>query len=491
MRELFLKKAEENFPEVFERTIVPELDGKIMTAGEEIVIDLGNHYVGYFSFKLNYVDVYIDAPVKLCIRFCEAERELYDDYTEYKGELCPSWLQEEIINIDFPGEYKMPRRYAARFIKIKVVASPQKVLLSDFAFKSVTSACGENVKPLSANDEELRSIDKVAMNTLKSCMQRVFEDGPKRDRRLWSGDLRLEALTNYYTFNNLELVRRCMYLFAALPVSDNGFIPSYVYENPHFVQGDWGFEDYALLYVQTICDYYNHTGDRKTFLDLYPVIKEQMEAAHKTLDKDGIVSVVAGSGVFIDWCPGLRKITAFHGVYMYVLSNLAEALRKLSHEDAGIYEDRYQNAKECAFRALYDKEKNAFVNAKDGFQYSVHSSVWMILGGAVEGEEAQIILDDVLASDVSIKPFTPYMHHYVTEAIVKLGMLDKAKQYIKDYWGDMVKHGADTFYEVYVKNDADFSPYKDRMINSMCHAWSCTPSYFIRKYFEDNEGNRA
>ena len=27
-------------------------------------------------------------------------------------------------------------------------------------------------------------------------MQDVFEDGPKRDRRLWLGDLRLEALAN-------------------------------------------------------------------------------------------------------------------------------------------------------------------------------------------------------------------------------------------------------------------------------------------------------
>ena len=45
---------------------------------------------------------------------------------------------------------------------------------------------------------------KIAVNTLKNCMQRVFEDGPKRDRRLWIGDLRLEALANYYTFENIS-----------------------------------------------------------------------------------------------------------------------------------------------------------------------------------------------------------------------------------------------------------------------------------------------
>ena len=54
---------------------------------------------------------------------------------------------------------------------------------------------------------ELKKIDLIAVNTLKNCMQRVFEDGPKRDRRLWIGDLRLLALTDYATFNNTALIK--------------------------------------------------------------------------------------------------------------------------------------------------------------------------------------------------------------------------------------------------------------------------------------------
>lgn len=51
----------------------------------------------------------------------------------------------------------------------------------------------------------------------------------------------------------------------------------------------------------------------------------------------------------------------------------------------------------------------------------------------------------------------------------------------------MVKLGADTFYEVYVPDNLEFSPYKDKKLNSMCHAWGCTPAYFIRKYFDNEE----
>ena len=81
-----------------------------------------------------------------------------------------------------------------------------------------------------------------------------------------------------------------------------------------------------------------------------------------------------------------------------------------------------------------------------------------------------------------MKPFTPYMHHYALLALCKVGLFDKAEAYIKNIWGGMIELGADTFFEAYVPGDPDFSPYDDRKVNSMCHAWSCTPTYFIRKY---------
>lgn len=483
MKEYYLKRAAENMPQIFEKKITPKTSAFSLHTGDEILIDLGNHYVGYFSFKMKYVDIYIDAPVKLSVKFCETKREIEDDFAAYNGSLCSSWLQEEIINIDFPGEYKMPRRYAARYVVIKVMATPQTVSLFDFAFTAVTSADDNKPEPV-ALDSELASIDTVALNTLKNCMQRVFEDGPKRDRRLWTGDLRLEALANYSTFKNLALTKRCLYLFAAADTNNKGFIPGYVYENPGFVSGSWFLEDYALLFVRSACEYYVNTGDKETFFELYPAIARQMEAMHNTVDSDGIASVAEGCDAFIDWCNGLKKITALHGVYLYVLKMLAEVLESLGHSDRALYSERYGKAKKSAENVLYDKDKNAFLNKKDDCQYSVHSAVWMILGGVTEGDEAKALLLDALNSNESLKPFTPYMHHYVVEAMIELGMLDETREYIKKYWGAMVSLGADTFYEVFVPNDSEFSPYGDRMMNSMCHAWSCTPTYFIRNYFK-------
>jgi hypothetical protein len=111
----------------------------------------------------------------------------------------------------------------------------------------------------------------------------------------------------------------------------------------------------------------------------------------------------------------------------------------------------------------------------------VHSVAWLILGGVLSGETAWETLKKALNDTNVVQPFTPYMHHYVLEAMQTLGKEAEMKAYIKELWGAMLRRGGDTFPEVFVKNDPDFSPYGDKMINSACHAWSCTPCYFLRK----------
>lgn len=336
-RSYYLHKADENLPKLNKTLIRPDVYPSVLSKGDTLVIDLGNHYVGYFSFKMWFVDVYIDAPVRMAIRFCETRGELCDDYTDYHGSLCESWLQEEIINVDFPGEYKMPRRYAARYVKVNILSARRKISLSDFKFEAESSADMATLKPLDVSDGELCAIDRVAVNTLKNCMQRVFEDGPKRDRRLWIGDLRLEALASYYTFENIPLVKRCLYLFAAAERNEYGILPGFVYENPIFCSGNWFLIDYSLMFVCTLCDLYSHAGDTETLHDLYPIAKSILDVLDATKDDKGLVTARSGD-VFIDWCKGLKKSTALEGIYLYTLDRWCEVLESIGNEeDAALY----------------------------------------------------------------------------------------------------------------------------------------------------------
>jgi hypothetical protein len=173
-------------------------------------------------------------------------------------------------------------------------------------------------------------------------------------------------------------------------------------------------------------------GDREVFDELYPLVREIMESANKHLDSDGILTVPEND-MFIDWCAGLQKQTAHFGVYLYTLDNLVNTLEAMGSSDAEIYRARLEEGRRVAKNTLYNEEKGAFVNARDEWQYSVHSNAWMVLGGVVEGEKAKKILLDSLNSNDSMKPLTPYMYHYVIEALFKLNLVKEATYYLKKY----------------------------------------------------------
>lgn len=90
-----------------------------------------------------------------------------------------------------------------------------------------------------------------------------------------------------------------------------------------------------------------------------------------------------------------------------------------------------------------------------------------------------------MAHPHAVKPLTPYLFHYFTEALAVSGAEKESLALIRDYWGGMVKTGADTFWECYDPNDSRASPYGDCHNNSYCHAWSCTPSYLLRRVLRE------
>ncbi len=507
MNKYYLEKADIHTPKLYETelttdqtvAIVPdeaaffgvrtENAGKnkeVFLPGESFILDFGTHCVGYLSFRMRHDDRYLDAPVKLKLRFGETPIEIFRPTDSYHGGLCATWLQEEIINIDFPEIVKLPRRYCFRYLEVTVLGTPRPVRLTDFAVTTVSSADYENFQPLPAGtDPMLVEIDRVAAKTLADCMQTAYEDGPKRDRRLWTGDLRLQALTDYYLFKNDRLARRCLYLFAACE-EEGKYLPGCLYQKPAvFFDEGMGICDYAMLYCAALCDYYAHTEDLEAVRDLYPVAKRQMDLAHSLIREDGSLAFLDGWFSFIDWAPDIQRMLPCLGVVLYAMEKMAVLADALGDTDsAAKWNRKISETRNNAYDSFFDHTENCFITDKyEKRQYSVQAQAWLILGGVISGEDGQSVLRQCLASDTALKPVTPYMHHYVVEAMIKLNMMEEALSYIKCYWGSMIENGADTFWEAYAPDNAALSPYNDVIMNSFCHAWSCSPSYFIRKYF--------
>lgn len=480
MNKTFIEKAQNLIPQLYENTEQLSVENESCGKGDRIVLDFGHNHAAYFGFDCVAEGIQ-DAPVFLKIRFCELEKEIDENCKDYDGWISRGWIQEEWIHIDeLPCRVELKRRYAFRYAVINVLDTSQKfrVVFRRVQRKTVSAVREEDCSSLKTEDILLKKIDEVSVRTLANCMQTVFEDGPKRDRRLWLGDLRLQALTNYYTFQNYDLVKRCLYLFAGL-TDEKGRIPACVFEKPKPHRDDTFLLDYSLLFLFVLTEYYQYSKDRETLEELSSVAFHQIEDAIKFVDKDGcICEAGAEYHCFIDWAKSLDKQCAMQGVVICSLKKAAELCLLLHKEEkARNYKALSEKMSRAARKKFWNEEKGAFASGSEN-QISSASQVWMALAGVIDGMDAAEIL--TRTGNSKIKMVTPYMHHYYVTALIRSNEKEKALAHLKNYWGGMIEEGADTFWELYNPENPEESPYGGVCVNSFCHAWSCSPAYLLR-----------
>ena len=371
-------------------------------------------------------------------------------------------------------------------LELSDITIPKNRLAMNGTFKTQTSVTNEAPALASTTDPLVRDIYKVGLNTLKECMQTVYEDGPKRDRRLWIGDLYLEALANAHTFKNHELTKHCLYLLAAF-ANDEGLLHATLLEKPqpHPQYGTHTL-DYCLIYNVALLEYLKETGDRETANDLWPVVVRQIELALRQFSPEWIYDMDKKPQYWLvfDWKDGYDRQASMQGLTIFALQHSYELAKMLGKEkEAGEWPTIAGKMKKAARQHFYDKKRGVMVSGKDK-QISYLSQVWMILSNTLDKKEGAKAMATVMSMPDACYPGCPYAYHYVIEALLQCGMPQEARKLITDYWGSMVKRGADTFWEVYDPNNDYLSPYGFFVINSYCHAWSCTPIYFINKYPE-------
>ena len=251
-------------------------------------------------------------------------------------------------------------------------------------------------------EEELKKIYEVSVKTLAECMQDVFEDGPKRDRRLWIGDLRLQALANYVTFDNVELVKRCLYLFAAMNTT-KGKIPANVFVKPSCLPDDTFLFDYSLFFISVLYDYEMAHEDMEFLKELFPAAKAQMDFSLSMVDEEGRLVCREEYPVFIDWSNEFNKDTAGQGVMIYVLKQFI-ALSKIMGEKTDVYETVLEKMVSYAKKILFSPERGMFLSGEEQ-ECNIASQVWMVLAHVMDEEENRAIMTRAVKGAVSCKRY--------------------------------------------------------------------------------------
>lgn len=478
-----------------------EQNRDFLSTGDRVIIDFGNHYTGYISMHIDSLGHHPDAPVWVRISFAERLCEFDENAEEYQGWISKGWIQQEQLHIDIiPGDISLTRRYAFRYIAIDILDCSKRfqIRFSDIKGIAVSSADDARLEPYKygkeidiledAEKNLILEMERVGTRTLHECMQSVFEDGPKRDRRLWMGDLRLQAMVNYETFQQNDLVKRCLYMFAGNRM-DNGEIASNIFLTPIVEGDDQAMLDYALFFIPTLLEYVKQTQDMGTLKDLYPIAMDQVHIMDRYFDEDNLIQDIGEMGwIFVDWNLNLNRQASGQGICLYALKAAIELARICGDEPMlNTMQQSYERKRQAAREYLFDKGLGVFISGNTR-QISWASQCWMIIGGAVDEKEGREILHKIQSADKEMElkieeMVTPYMYHHYIEALIMCGEKGQALKVMEQYWGGMIKEGADTFWELYNPSNPEESPYGGTIVNSYCHAWSCAPAYFLRKYF--------
>lgn len=447
----------------------------------QLVYDLGELVVGHFAVDLQAIGAPMDAPLLLHVRFAETLAELDEDVATVDSWLPLSWIQDEQRHVDvLPQRLTFERRYSCRYIALAAVGQSRKwqPQFSQPVFDAEGAAINQTVAPLTQLPEWLQTIDKKCIQTLKNTMQVVFEDGTKRDRRLWLSDFRTQALVNYATFQNTIVAKRCLYLFGSF-MDDTGRIPADILTlTGQPVADDLFWFDYELLFPVALADYVDATDDLATLRELYPVVQRVMAFLKTELTAN---LVGPRQDVFIDWSSQVDKEAAVQLQAVMTIQRFVDLAQRMTDPQLANYEDWLTDLTQATLNHYFDSQLNAVVSGPKR-EISPLSQIYVLLADILSPTATEAVIDRLLKFDLEQTVTTPNTQGLLAEALFKHHHQDDALAVIRLFWQGMVDRGADTFWEVYDAHDPNYSPYGSILLNGYCFGWSAYPAYLLRRY---------
>lgn len=386
-------------------------------------------------------------------------------------------------------EWETFGRRAFRYVQLSFRDLDRPVKLDSVSIKRVGYPV-EQISSFECSDDLLNKIWQAGVYTLSICMQDQYEDCPLREHGQYPGDVRVEALMNYYCFNDSKLVAKALWQFVQCQRENGLFNALWPSSTNHILP------DYNLVWVLILHDYYLYTGDADLVDRLYENMRLLMEDwLHSQESEHGLLTWEPNLDVpnhewwlFIDHMPLDKhgEVAAYSAFYYQALrdaSKLAAAVGK--NDDAVLWHRRAEQVRDAFNQQFWSDDLGAYVdcnvNGKMSETVSVQTNTLAVIFGLADSRKckhiAKVFREFIPETDEKqiVQSSGPYFDFYVLQAMAKLGMTNQALERIRSCWGGMLSRGATTWWETFDPN------WKDYMLcpNSLCHAWSGAPTYFL------------
>jgi hypothetical protein len=325
-------------------------------------------------------------------------------------------------------------------------------------------------KPLPRREGVLAGVAEMCRRTTLACLQDGFVDGVWRESSLWLGD----AVAQDWALRAISDDPRPLLFaidMAAEGADAEGLLPSVL---PGEIPA-YAVTDYNFSWVELLAGCATHPG----IADPVAVWQRHWGTLTRMLERmatfrgpDGLLRNPPGRRLFLDWSPMSRvePNLTLNLRYLHALHLAAQMAERV-----GRTADWAEQAGALAAALQGNKAVDGWRESPEGEAASQLALALLILTGMAVGNEAETMANRILTRSLDLRDApldgqpalaSPFMHHYLFQALQQLGRRQDIHAIIAARWGRWVQEGRPTTPENW---SIDFPD------GSSCHGFSAHP----------------
>jgi hypothetical protein len=435
-----------------------------MKPGAGVMLDFGKEITGHVELFTTMTQGK-DMP-SVRVRFGESVAECMAGIGE-RGAQNDHALRDQVVKVPWLGKTSIgPSGF--RFVRIDNVDAAIPLLLGEVR-AILTLRDIPYLGSFQCSDDRLNRIWQTAAYTVHLNMQDYLWDGIKRDRLVWLGDMHPEVSVINAVFGANEVVPKSLDLIRDItPVTE------------------WmnGISSYSMWWILIHEDWYRHHGDLAYLKAQQTYLTALLRRLTTYVDDQGRETL---DGMrFLDWPTFENKKAVHEGLQAMMALTMDSGQRLMT-----ILGDAETSAL-CRNNAARLRKHQPDPSGRKS-----PAALLSLAGLRDPAEVSNTTLKQNGPADLST-----FYGFYVLEALAKSGDTTTAIDFISQYWGGMIDHGATTFWEdfdlAWTKNAGridELVPAGKKDLHgdfgahcylgfrhSLCHGWAGGPAAWLSRH---------
>lgn len=342
----------------------------------------------------------------------------------------------------------------------------------------------ERMPAFSCDDPVMEWAWPVSIRTLTHSTDDAYADCPWRERGSYIGDSLVNLHLSFLIATDLRTAKRTFRNFA-LAQLPSGHLPACApawLRRPH--------EDFTLMWVLAIRDWWAYTGDLDLIRQMWPHLERIWASSDWESHESGLWNLQKRHA-FFDWgiLPAEREGVGHAGINILRVAAAratAELAEQLGHdEEASRFRDEADQVEATLESLLFDREAGRLRPSLDAETPALHFSALAFgLSVGTSGMRETILktIEPELRRNLALGlekgqhagQLELFFFSFLLPALAEHGRADLAEELIRDHWGYLMELGDDTLPECFSR--------VERGQGSRCHSWSGAPAIYAARY---------